>query len=74
MEARAGGLDGAPQVVLGLGMRTRKAWTALLQHIRGLRRADALLQEKPGDPVIRDAPVRLGKSVQQAERIQTPLI
>ena len=32
MEARAGGLDGTPQVVLGLGMRTRKAWTALLQH------------------------------------------
>ena len=54
--------DGAPEVVIRVAVATGKIRTGEPEDGLDLRRGLALRKQKPGDPQIHDAPVRLRKA------------
>ena len=63
--------DGAPQVVIRIAVAPRKMWTGEPEDGLGLRSGLALREQKPGDPQIHDAPVRLRKAFENMPSLHT---
>ena len=63
--------DGAPQVVIRVAVATWKMRTGEPEDGLDLRSGFALREQKPGDPQIHDAPVRLRKAFENMPSLHT---
>jgi hypothetical protein len=63
--------DGTPQVVIRIAVATRKMRTGEPEDGLDLGSGLALCEQKPGDPQIHDAPVRLRKAFENMPSLHT---
>jgi hypothetical protein len=70
LELPRGTCECAAEVIVGVGMPSRKPWTAATQDGCDLWRGGATLQQFFGDPFIGDAPVGLWEAVRNPQPLQ----
>jgi len=66
--------DGPPEVIVGVGMESRKTGAPGLDHSRDGRHGRAQAQQVLGDPFVGNAPIRLRESLRDAQPQQPVLI
>ena len=66
--------DCAPEVVIRVAVATRKMRTGEPEDSLDPRRGLALREQKPGDPQIHDAPIRLRKAFENMPSLHTTAV